>query len=77
MRREGLVVPVGTEHYLRADAVDWPQARLLALRLSLPPRAVAGLSTAVWALGGPGGAQAQLEAIVSANGRASGCTGCH
>ncbi len=65
MRREGLVVPVGTEHYLRADAVDWPQARLLALRLSLPPRAVAGLSTAVWALGGPGGAQSQLEAIVS------------
>ncbi len=64
MHRDGLLVPVGTEHYLRADAVNWPQARLLALRLSLPPRAVVGLSTAVWAMGGPGGCQRRLVVIV-------------
>ncbi len=53
MRREGLLLAVGPEHYLRADAVDWPQARQLVLRAGLPNGCVVALACAVWAHGGP------------------------
>lgn len=53
MRRDGLLVAVGPDCYLLAEAADWPTARRLALARMLPAEAVVTLATAVWAHGGP------------------------
>ncbi|MFV0458145.1 MAG: hypothetical protein ACK5MT_05165 [Actinomycetales bacterium] len=52
MRREGLLVAVG-DCYLVGDVADRPAARRRALAAAVPDGVVIGLSTAVWALGGP------------------------
>lgn len=53
MRRDGLLIGVGDDHYLASDAINWPSARLLVLAAALPVGASAALGTAVWAGGGP------------------------
>lgn len=65
MAREGLLVPVGSRHFLRADAAGWPCARRVAIGRALGPGIVAGLDTAVWALGGPCPAPGRLTGIVN------------
>ena len=64
MRRDGLVVPVGPRHWLRADAAAWPRARRLALAAALGTGMVAALGTAAWAMGGPPLPDGRLDALV-------------
>ena len=65
MCRDGLVAPVGPQHWLRADALAWPRARRQALRAALGRGMVAALDTAVWAFGGPAPSTAVLSVMVT------------
>ena len=64
MQRDGLVVPVGPRHWLRADAQAWPRARRLALAAALGPGMVAALHSAAWAWGGPPLPDGMVDALV-------------
>lgn len=73
MHREGLVVPVGPRHWVRADAAGWPRARRVAVAAAVGPGAVAGLQSAAWVLGGPLPPGGRVDALVppATGGRAS------
>ncbi len=52
--RQGALTQVADEVYLPTHQLAWPVARCDALRLLVRPGWVVGLSTSVWARGGPG-----------------------
>ncbi len=57
--QQGALTCVADEVYLPTHQLSWPVARCDALRLLLRPGWVGGLSTAVWARGGPGRSASQ------------------